>query len=253
MPLIVLWPLVASTSAFFVVCSLPPRIVPPNEVDLFVSAGNQHQAGAGVADGGILDAYAGADPRRQDGAGVGDIAVDEEDAAAGRFHLAGIDRRGPGRDDERKSVVGVDRAAAAHRKLARDQADADDRAAARHGRIQAGAARHDLLGNTLADREIAQREAGAHYQRGAGAELERTAAAAEEFERAAVADAHRAGRRPAGEHLHGDALAGAEIAQREAGARLQGAAGEHGQAGRGIAARGARPRRPRRRWPCRRR
>ena len=66
----------------------------------------------------------------------------------------------------------------------------------RHGRIQAGAATEDLLGHSLADGKIAQREAGAHHQGGAGAELERAGAAPEEFERAAVADADRARRRP---------------------------------------------------------
>ena len=64
---------------------------PADEIDLFIRAGNQHQAGAGVADRRALDEDAGAGARRQDAGGINEIALDEEDAAAGCFHLARID------------------------------------------------------------------------------------------------------------------------------------------------------------------
>jgi hypothetical protein len=89
---------------------------PADEIDLFIRAGNQHQAGAGVADRRALDEDAGAGARRQDAGGINEIALDDEDAAAGCFHLARVDSGiRPGRDAERESVVRVDRAAASHR------------------------------------------------------------------------------------------------------------------------------------------
>src|SRR4029077_4925876 len=68
---------------------------PADEIHLFIRAGNQHQAGAGIADRRALDDDAGAGARRQDAGGINEIALDEEDAAAGRFHLAGIDPGDP--------------------------------------------------------------------------------------------------------------------------------------------------------------
>ena len=129
-PLIALLPAVASTNAFFVVCSLPPRIVPPTRstcsfgpetstrpVLVLLTVALWMTMPAPVPDARML-----AELTRS-------LSMKRTPPPVASTLPALI--AGDPRDVERKSVVGVDRAAASHRQLARDQADPDDRAAAR--------------------------------------------------------------------------------------------------------------------------